>query len=128
MLYQRLGQMLLDARLITKEQLHTAQQMLARHPDKTMDEILVSCGFLPASAIYQMLEQQLGISYMDLTGVTIPKNLVALVSEIPYNLAMGGNFFVTASRNPVFGLVLGLILLWFYRYYGEKSAKNIFTP
>ena len=52
--------------------------------------------------------------------------LVALVSEIPYNLAMGGNFFVTASRNPVFGLVLGLILLWFYRYYGEKSAKNIF--
>ncbi|MBO5323403.1 MAG: hypothetical protein J6A88_04800 [Oscillospiraceae bacterium] len=52
--------------------------------------------------------------------------LVALVSEIPYNLAMGGGFFVTSTRNPVFALVLGLILLWFYRYYGEKSAKNIF--
>ena len=52
--------------------------------------------------------------------------LVALVSEIPYNLAMGGNFFVTASRNPAFALVLGLIVLWFYRYYGGKSAKNIF--
>lgn len=51
--------------------------------------------------------------------------LVALVSEIPYNLAMGGNFFVTTSRNPVFALVLGLIVLWFYRYYGEKNAKNI---
>lgn len=52
--------------------------------------------------------------------------LVALLSEIPYNLAMGGGLFVTSSRNPVFALVLGLILLWFYRYYGENSAKNIF--
>ena len=51
--------------------------------------------------------------------------LVALVSEIPYNLAMGGGLFITSSRNPVFALVLGLVLLWFYRYYGEKSAKNI---
>ena len=52
--------------------------------------------------------------------------LVAVASEIPYNLAMGGGLFVTSSRNPVFALVLGLILLWFYRYYGENSAKNVF--
>lgn len=52
--------------------------------------------------------------------------LVAVVSEIPYNLAIGGSWLVTSSRNPAFGLVLGLILLWFYRHYGEKNAKNIF--
>ncbi|MBE6959768.1 MAG: hypothetical protein E7448_03470 [Ruminococcaceae bacterium] len=52
--------------------------------------------------------------------------LVAVLSEIPYNLAMGGSLLAMGSRNPVFGLVLGLILLWFYRYYGEKSAKHIF--
>lgn len=52
--------------------------------------------------------------------------LVAVASEIPYNLAMDGGLLVTSSRNPVFALVLGLILLWFYRYYGENSAKNIF--
>ena len=51
--------------------------------------------------------------------------LVALVSEIPYDLAMEGSFFVPDSQNPVFALVLGLILLWFYRYYGGKSAKNV---
>jgi len=52
--------------------------------------------------------------------------LVALVSEIPYNLAMSGKFFDLSSRNPVFALVLGLIMLWFYRYYGEKSGRNTF--
>ena len=52
--------------------------------------------------------------------------LVALLSEIPYNLAIGGGVFVTNSRNPVFALVLGLVLLWFYRYYGENSLKNVF--
>ena len=52
--------------------------------------------------------------------------LVALVSEIPYNLAMGGSWLVTDSRNPVFALLIGLILLWLYRHYSEKNAKNIF--
>ena len=51
--------------------------------------------------------------------------LVALVSEIPYDLAMEGSFFVPDSQNPVFALVLGLILLWFFRYYGGKSPKNV---
>lgn len=52
--------------------------------------------------------------------------LVAVLSEIPYNLAMGGSFLSANSRNPAFALLLGLVLLWFYRYYGEKTAKHIF--
>lgn len=50
--------------------------------------------------------------------------LVAVVSEIPYNLAMSGTILDLSSRNPVFSLVLGLVMLWFYRYFGEKSGKN----
>ena len=52
--------------------------------------------------------------------------LVALLAELPYNLAMGGGFFVIESRNPTFALLVGLVLLWLYRHYGEKSGKNIF--
>lgn len=52
--------------------------------------------------------------------------LVAVVSEIPYNLAMQGNWLHMSSRNPVFGLALGLVILWFYRYYSGKSAKSVF--
>lgn len=52
--------------------------------------------------------------------------LLALVTEIPYNLAMSGQIFDTSCRNPVFGMALSLILIYFYRTYASKSAKNIF--
>lgn len=49
---------------------------------------------------------------------------VAVASEIPYNLAMGGGILVTGSRNPAFALVICLVVLYFYRRYGEKSGRN----
>lgn len=49
---------------------------------------------------------------------------VALLSEIPYNLAMSSKLLDLSSRNPAFGLALSLILLYFFRRYGEKSAQN----
>lgn len=49
---------------------------------------------------------------------------VAVLSELPYNLAMGDRLLVSASRNPVFGLVICLVVLYFYRRYGEKSGRN----
>lgn len=50
--------------------------------------------------------------------------LVALASEIPYNLVFSSSVIMMGSRNPVFGLVLGLLMLYFYRYLGEKSLRN----
>lgn len=49
---------------------------------------------------------------------------VAVLSEIPYNLAMGGKILDLNTRNPVFGLVLCLVLLYFYRRYEERSLQN----
>lgn len=49
---------------------------------------------------------------------------VAVLSEIPYNLAMSGTWLDASSRNPVFGLVFALIMLYFCRMFGEKSLKN----
>lgn len=49
---------------------------------------------------------------------------IALVTEIPYNLAMNARLFALNSRNPMFALVLALILLSIYKYYGEKGMKN----
>lgn len=48
----------------------------------------------------------------------------AVVSEVPYNLAMSGRLLDFSTRNPVFGLVLGLILLYLYDRFREKGAKN----
>lgn len=50
---------------------------------------------------------------------------VALLIEIPYNLAMGKGFFDLSSRNPVFGLVLCMILIWFYRRYSAPGFQNV---
>ena len=50
---------------------------------------------------------------------------LALVTEIPYNLAISGKFLDFSSRNPVFGIVLALAVLGFYKYYEGKSLKNV---
>ncbi len=49
---------------------------------------------------------------------------VALLSEIPYNLAMSGKLFDLSTRNPAFGLILALIILYFYKRYEEKGQQN----
>lgn len=48
----------------------------------------------------------------------------AVISEIPYNLAMHGQVLEFSSRNPVFGLVLALIMLYFFRRFAGKSIRN----
>lgn len=48
----------------------------------------------------------------------------AVLSEIPFNLLMHGKVFDMTSQNPVFGMVLGLVVLVFFRQYGGKGMKN----
>ncbi|MBE6951459.1 MAG: hypothetical protein E7451_09020 [Ruminococcaceae bacterium] len=50
---------------------------------------------------------------------------VALISELPYNLAVGGKLLELNSRNPVFALFICLIMLYFFNRYAEKGIKNI---
>ena len=48
----------------------------------------------------------------------------ALASEIPYDLLMSGKVFNLSAQNPVFGMVLGLVVLYFFRQYEEKGVKR----
>lgn len=50
---------------------------------------------------------------------------LAVLCEIPYNLAMSGSMVDFSGRNPVFGLVLGLVMLYFYRRYAELNLQNV---
>ncbi len=50
---------------------------------------------------------------------------LAVLCEIPYNLAMSGKLLDFGSRNPVFGLVVGLVVLYMYRFYQAKSFRNL---
>ena len=48
--------------------------------------------------------------------------VLGVFCEIPYNLAFGQQVLDFGSRNPVFGLVLGLILLCLYQQFAGKKA------
>lgn len=52
--------------------------------------------------------------------------VLACAAEIPYNLAYGGKLLDFGSRNPAFGLLLCLVMIYFYQRYSDKSAKNLF--
>lgn len=49
---------------------------------------------------------------------------VAVLCELPYNLAMSGSLLDTASRNPAIGLVIAMVLLYFYQRFEERSLQN----
>ena len=50
---------------------------------------------------------------------------LAVLCEIPYNLALSGRVLELSARNPVFGAALGLALIYFYRRFPEKTAVHI---
>ncbi len=50
---------------------------------------------------------------------------LALLSELPYNLAFSGHLLDFSGRNPVFGVALALILMGFYGKYAGLTLKNI---
>lgn len=48
----------------------------------------------------------------------------AVLSELPYNLAIGGRLVDLSSRNPVFSVVLCMILFAFFRRFSAPGVKN----
>lgn len=50
---------------------------------------------------------------------------LAFLTEIPYNFAMTGELIDFSSRNPVFAMVLCLVLLYFFARYRERSFGNM---
>ncbi len=50
---------------------------------------------------------------------------LAVVSEIPYNFAYSGKLLDLSTRNPVFGLVFALLVLYFFQRYDRKKAGDL---
>ena len=49
---------------------------------------------------------------------------LAVLTEIPFNLAVGGSWIHTASRNPVFALALVLVMLYFFGRFGKSGVAG----
>lgn len=61
----------------------------------------------------------------DMTKYLLRLAGLAVLSEIPYDLAMSGSVFNLSAQNPVFGLALALVMLLFFRNYEGKSVKAV---
>ena len=48
----------------------------------------------------------------------------AAISEVPYNLVIGGKLLQTGSLNPVFTMALCAVMLQFYRMFPGKTMKD----
>ena len=84
MVYKRLGELLINAKYITREQLTDAIAAQVDQPGKDIGEILVSQGSVTRQQIYKVLERQLGVTYVELEDIIIPSELRRLV---PHTLA-----------------------------------------
>lgn len=84
MIYRRLGAKLVAAGHITEEQLNEALEIQREQPGKRLDEILIEKGFASNSVVYKILEQQVGVKYIDLTIAELDRDLIRL---IPLNMA-----------------------------------------
>ena len=78
-----------------------------------------------AAPIFAMLLVQGMVHTSDFNAYFIRVLATALVTELPYNLVMGSGLLDLSGRNPMFALVLGMLLVFFYRRYPEKSGKDL---
>lgn len=76
---KRIGDMLIEERLITQEQLEKALQ-IAKESGKKIGETLVEIGYTTDEAIMRALSNQLGIEIVSLAGVQIPDDMINLVN------------------------------------------------
>ena len=59
----------------------------------------------------------------DLKKYALRVAVLAVASELPYNLAFGGKLVGYSAQNPVFGLLLALVMVVFFRQYEGKTFK-----
>ncbi|MDD7333088.1 MAG: ATPase, T2SS/T4P/T4SS family [Lachnospiraceae bacterium] len=76
---KRIGDMLIEERLITQEQLGKALE-IAKESGKKIGETLVEIGYTTDEAIMRALSNQLGIEIVSLAGVQIPDDMINLVN------------------------------------------------
>lgn len=80
-----------------------------------------------AAVIFAFLMAEGAQKTSDMKAYVVRVAMIAVLSEIPYNLALSGKAIDLSSRNPVFGLVVGLATLWFYKLYPGLNGKHLLS-
>ncbi|MEG6573951.1 MAG: type II secretion system protein GspE [Caldibacillus debilis] len=98
MLRKRLGDLLIEAGLITEEQLNHA--LKNKSPDEKLGDALLREGFITEQQLIEVLEFQLGIPHINVSQFPIDQDLIQLV---PKELAKRHNALpIRKERNKLF--------------------------
>lgn len=99
MAYKRLGDMLLNAGVISQEQLEEALS-IQKETKMRLGSLLISRGFITEQQLIDVLQMQLGIEFVNLSKVTIP---IELASAFSKNLAKKHCILpVKATKDTIF--------------------------
>jgi type IV pilus assembly protein PilB len=148
---KRIGDMLIDERVITEEQLQKALPV-AREGKKKIGETLIEMGFTNENEIANALAVQLAIPRIELSNVVISEEIIHLVSEsvlrkhvmIPYEYdPVNPNIIHVAMSDPMdllalddISIITNLqpepsvstahdIMLALDKYYGDSEAQKM---
>lgn len=148
---KRIGDMLIDEHVITEEQLLQALPV-AKEKKKKIGETLIEMGFTTETEIAKALSVQLGIPRIDLSAITIPEDVLGLVSEsvlrkhimVPYAYDdVNPNIIHVAMSDPMdllalddISIITNLqpepavatahdILIVLDKYYGDSEAQKM---
>ena len=124
-----IGQGLIQNRLLDMGSLSSMELLSSMQADSsvmTLVTIALFCKVLETCAVplFSFLLVEGFLRTRSFEKYLLRVTAVAVVSEIPYNLAMGSKLFELGSRNPAFSLLICLVMLYFFRRYAEKSFKN----
>lgn len=97
---KRLGDLLVDAGVITQDQLMAALQLQqTEKKGNRLGVVLIDMGLTDEKQIMSALQQQLGIAGIDLSNIRIPEDVIRLLEESvlrKYNLIP----FQFSEKNP----------------------------
>jgi len=108
------GQNLMDTMMNMPDAMQIATLALILQALETC-AVPVFCFLLVEGVVHTSNFKQYGIRVLGL----------AVISEIPYNLAYSAKLLDFSSRNPVFGLVLSMVVIYFYQQYSGMIFKNV---
>jgi len=103
---KRIGDLLLENHLITKEQLEEALK-IQQETKKRLGDILISNGFITEQQLIEVLEFQLGIPHVSLYKYSIDRSIVQIIPErlaLQYQvlpLRKKGNKLTVAMADPL---------------------------
>jgi len=125
-----LGRAVQQSNLLGMQGLSMEERMAAMEANPQLISLLVIVLFLQAveacaGPIFAFLLTEGFARTSNLKNYALRVAGTALVCEIPYDLVMSGKVFWWDYQNPVFGILLGLVLLYFYQRFEENTGKNI---